>query len=104
MTCPTNVGEPGGVSPRTCVNRGKIRGLTPNGTHFTNPKRERGRLTEAFPFVSLAYASGYLVKVSAIGLTPPGSPVFHLCCSALLVVQFKVGDQDRSVVALGGGQ
>ena len=32
--------------------------------------RKRGRRQEAFPFVSLAYASGYLVKVSAIGLAP----------------------------------
>ena len=33
-----------------------------NGTYFTNPKRKRGRTQEAFPIVSLAYASGYLVK------------------------------------------
>ena len=44
---------------------------TPNGTHFTNPTRERGRATAAIPRNSLAYTSGYLAKVIAIGPTPP---------------------------------
>ncbi len=32
-------------------------------------------MTRGVSFVSLAHAAGYLIKVSAIGLTPPGSPL-----------------------------
>ena len=43
----------------------------PNGTHFSNPTRERGRATAVIPRNSLADASGYLAKVSAIDHAPP---------------------------------
>ena len=49
---------------------GRLDRLTPNGTYFSNPKRQRGGATATFLCVSLAYASGYWAKVSAIGLTP----------------------------------
>ena len=73
-----------------------------NDTDFTNPKRERGRASEAFLSDSLAYASGYLPKVSTRGLTPPRSPVqfplwAYLTLSALLVLT------PQTLFAAGGG-
>ena len=67
-----------GVSPPGLAMGSRVRGLTPNGTDFSNPKRQRGRGKEAFSYDSLADASGDWPKVSAIGLTPPGpSPTSH---------------------------
>ena len=49
---------------------GELDRLTPNGTDFSNPKRQRGGAKATFPCVSLAEASGDWGQVSAIGLTP----------------------------------
>ena len=52
----------------------RLRGLTPNGTDFSNPTRQRGRSESDFSLCFPRLRIGLLAKVSAIGLTLPGSP------------------------------
>ena len=80
----TVLGEPSGVSPWTLERI--VRGLTPNGTHFDEPERahfdepERASVRFGHKNNDKPDASAFRliiapIKVSAIGLTPPGSPV-----------------------------
>ncbi len=70
----TESGEPDGVSPRTLARNSQVRGLTPNGTHFSQVTRSVSEGMAGNGRCRPPSLTRRVSKVSAIGLTPPGSP------------------------------